>query len=40
RKKYATGEKISDEMMATLNITYHTVCPQWNYTIYPRCLFQ
>lgn len=40
RKKYATGEKISDEMMATLNITHHTVCPQWNYTIYPRCLIQ
>jgi len=36
RKKYVTGEKISDEMMATLNITYHAVCPQWNYTIYPR----
>ncbi len=40
RKKYATGEKISDEMMATLNITYHAVCPQWNYTIYPRCHLQ
>jgi hypothetical protein len=40
RKKYATGEKISNEMMATLNITHHTICPQWNYTIYPRCLIQ
>lgn len=40
RKKYATGEKISDEMLATLNITYHAVCPQWNYTIYPRCHVQ
>lgn len=36
RKTYATGEKISDDLMATLNIIYHTVCPQWNYTIYPR----
>jgi len=36
QKKYTTGEKISDEMMATLNIVYHDVCPQWNYTIYPR----
>ena len=35
-KTYATGEKISDEQMATLNIVYHDVCPQWNYTIYPR----
>jgi len=40
RKKYTTGEKISDKMMATLNITYHAVCPQWNYTIYPRCHVQ
>jgi hypothetical protein len=40
RKKYATGEKISDEIMATLNITHHAVCPQWNYTIYPRCHMQ
>ena len=38
RKKYVTGEKISAEMMATLNITHHIICPQWNYTIYPRCL--
>ena len=36
RKKYVTGEKISAEMMATVNITHHPVCPQWNYTIYPR----
>ena len=35
RKKYITGEKISDELMATLNIKYHDVCPQWHYTIYP-----
>jgi hypothetical protein len=35
-KKYETGVKISDEMMATLNISYHAVCPQWNYTIYPH----
>jgi len=36
RKKYVPGEKISAEMMATLNIAHHAVCPQWNYTIYPR----
>ena len=36
QKKYATGEKISDEMLATLNIVYHEICPQWNYSIYPR----
>jgi hypothetical protein len=33
---YATGEKVSDAEMATLNIQYHKVCPQWNYTLYPR----
>ena len=36
RKKYVTGEKISDQQMATLNIVHHEVCPQWNYTIYPH----
>jgi hypothetical protein len=36
RRKYITGEQISAEMMSTLNIVYHQVCPQWNYTIYPR----
>ena len=35
-KIYATGEKISDEQMASLNIVHHHICPQWNYTIYPR----
>jgi hypothetical protein len=33
---YQTGEKISDAQMATLNIRYHDVCPQWNYTLHPR----
>lgn len=36
RNEYAKGEKISDEQMASLNIVYHQVCPQWNYTIHPR----
>lgn len=35
---YATGVKASDEAMASLNIHYHEVCPQWNYTIRPRAL--
>ena len=33
---YATGRKIPDDVMATLNIQAHDVCPQWNYTIHPR----
>lgn len=35
---YQTGVKISDEIMQTLNIQTHEVCPQWNYTIRPRAL--
>jgi len=33
---YATGQKVSDEEMSTLNLTPHAVCPSWNYTIHPR----
>lgn len=36
KNEYATGEKITDEQLASLNIVRHEVCPQWNYTIYPR----
>jgi hypothetical protein len=33
---YQKGLEVADEVMAALNITYHTVCPQWNYTIRPQ----
>ena len=33
---YATGEKVSDGVMAGLKLEAHEVCPQWNYTIHPR----
>ena len=33
---YATGLRVSDAEMATLNLTTHDVCPSWNYTIRPR----
>ena len=33
---YRTGVKVSDAVMATLNIQVHEICPQWNYTIHPR----
>ncbi len=33
---YQKGLEVAQEVMATLNITYHAVCPQWNYTIQPR----
>ena len=33
---YATGEKVSDKVMAGLRLEANEVCPQWNYTIHPR----
>lgn len=34
--EYAKGIRISDEIMATLNVHAHEICPQWNYTLSPR----
>lgn len=36
KRKYQPGEKITDEEMEGLNIEYHDINPQWNYTIKPR----
>jgi len=36
KRKYKKGVKITDEEMEKLNIEYHDVNPQWNYTIKPR----
>ncbi len=36
RKVYQKGIKVSDNEMATLNLTRRKVCPQWNYIIRPR----
>jgi hypothetical protein len=36
KRKYRPGEKITDEEMEELNIEYHDINPQWNYTIKPR----
>jgi hypothetical protein len=33
---YETGVKVPDREMDTLCLHFHDVCPQWNYTIYPR----
>ena len=33
---YAKGIKVSDEAMATLNLTGDEFHPEWNYTIAPR----
>lgn len=33
---YPTGATVSNEAMALLNLHPHEVCPNWNYTIYPR----
>ena len=34
--QYPTGVKVSKQVMKTLNIHAHEICPQWNYTIRPR----
>lgn len=33
---YERGVKVPDTEMDALNIEFHDVCPQWNYTIRPR----
>ena len=33
---YPTGVRVSDAAMQRLQVTKHTVCPDWNYTISPR----
>jgi hypothetical protein len=33
---YETGVKVPDKEMDALNIQFHDLCPQWNYTIHPR----
>jgi len=38
-KRYATGEKITDEQMAGLNITPTSFHGEWNYTIQPRSVY-
>jgi hypothetical protein len=35
---YPSGNTVTDEEMATLNIERHGTCPQWNYTIKPRLI--
>jgi len=32
----ATSLRVSDAVLATLNLTAHDVCPFWNYTLRPR----
>ena len=33
---FQKGKKVTAAVMKTLNMTRHTVCPQWNYTFRPR----
>jgi hypothetical protein len=35
-RKYPTGRKVSDEEMATVDLTPHTFHGEWNYAIHPR----
>jgi len=36
RRKYATGRRISDEQMKTVNVDRHRFHGDWNYVIRPR----
>jgi len=33
---YATGQKVANAVMKSLNLHLHPVCPRWNYTLRPR----
>jgi len=33
---YQTGKRVADDVMHTLQVDHHAVCPQWHYTIHPR----
>jgi hypothetical protein len=35
-QRYETGVRVPAEEMDALQIEFHDVCPQWNYTIHPR----
>jgi hypothetical protein len=35
-KVYEKGRKVSNEIMTSLNIERHSICPNWNYTIRPH----
>ena len=37
-KVYATGLKVADTVMKSLNLERHAVCPNWNYTIRPHAI--
>ncbi len=36
RRHFPLKEKVSNAQLAALNLTRHSVCPDWNYTIAPR----
>lgn len=35
-KTYETGQRVSRAEFKSIQLTRHAICPQWNYTIYPR----
>lgn len=40
RRRYPTGRKVSDQEIATVNLTPHSFHGEWNYSIRPRPLLQ
>jgi hypothetical protein len=35
-KTYETGQRVSNAEFKLIRLARHAICPQWNYTIYPR----
>jgi hypothetical protein len=35
---YKKGQKVTKDRMQTLDITHHSTCSEWNYTIRPCCV--
>lgn len=35
-KVYQTGQRVSNDVMKSLRLQLHSVCPRWNYTLEPR----
>ena len=35
-REYPTGRKVSAAEFRAINLTRHTICPKWNYTIHPK----
>jgi len=37
-KTYETGQRVSNAEFKAIRLVRHSICPQWNYTIYPTII--